>query len=74
VAAHYAVASQHVAAAEGRERWRLLRQMCGDAVRLRRSDHNDERMELQRERMAVNLQVAEIKARARLPNEPPDQG
>jgi len=69
VAAHYAVSSQRVAAAEGGEQWRLLRQMCGDVVRLRRTDHSTERMDLQRERLTVSLQIAEIKAQLRASRE-----
>lgn len=72
VAAHYAASSQHVAAAEGREQWRLLRQMCDDVVRLRRTDHSTERMDLQRQRMGIALQIAELKSH-RLPPEGADQ-
>jgi len=49
VAAHYAVVGGDMTAAEGTERWRLLRIMCADVSALRRGDHSAKRLELVRE-------------------------
>ncbi|MEP6670720.1 MAG: hypothetical protein ABJF10_16295 [Chthoniobacter sp.] len=61
VAARYAVATRRVAEAEGDEGWRLLREMCGDVVDLRRGDHSAQRLDLERERVAVGRNDAEMK-------------
>jgi hypothetical protein len=42
--ARYAVATRRVAETGGREGWRLLREMCGDIVELRKDDHTEERL------------------------------
>ncbi|MCE9609886.1 MAG: hypothetical protein K8R23_06715 [Chthoniobacter sp.] len=51
VAARYAVATRRVAEAEGAEGWRLLRELCGDLVELRRGDHSAQRLRMERERL-----------------------
>ena len=49
--ARYAVATRRVAETEGAEGWRLLRELCGDIVELRRGDHSAERLRMERERL-----------------------
>jgi hypothetical protein len=51
VAARYAVATRRVAEAEGVEGWKLLRELCGDLVELRRGDHSAQRLRMERERL-----------------------
>ena len=51
VAARYAVATRRVAEAGGVEGWRLLRELCGDIVELRRGDHSAQRLRMERERL-----------------------
>jgi len=53
LAARYAVATRRVAEAEGQEGWRLLREMCGDIVELRKGNHSAERLQIDRERLAA---------------------
>ena len=53
LAARYAVATRRVAEAESAEGWRLLRELCGDIVELRRGDHSAERLWLERERLEL---------------------
>ncbi len=61
VAVHYAMATRQVAQAEGPEGWRLLREMCGDIVQLRRGDHSAQRLDLDRERAAGAAHDADMK-------------
>ena len=56
VAARYAVATRRVAEAEGVEGWRLLRELCGDLVELRRGDHSAQRLRMERERLEFDRQ------------------
>jgi hypothetical protein len=56
VAARYAVATRRLAAADDEEAWRLLREMCGDVVQLRRRDYAAQRLELDRQRQERPLQ------------------
>jgi hypothetical protein len=51
MAARFAVATRRVAEAEGPEGWRLLHEMCGDLVELRRGDHSAERLRMEREQL-----------------------
>ena len=51
LAARYAVATRRVAETEGAEGWRLLRELCGDIIELRRGDHSAQRLRMERERM-----------------------
>jgi hypothetical protein len=60
-AARYAVATRRVAETEGPEGWRLLREMCGDIVELRRGDHSAQRLFLERERAAAQARDADMK-------------
>src|SRR5207253_2748822 len=55
LAARYAVATRRVAETEGPEGWRLLRELCGDIVELRRGDHSAQRLRLERERLDFEL-------------------
>jgi len=50
LAARYAVATRRVAEAEGVEGWKLLHELCGDLVELRRGDHSAQRLRMERER------------------------
>ena len=66
VAARYAVATRRVAETEGEEGWRLLREMCGDIVGLRRGDHSAQRLNLERERVATATCDAEMRWKRRI--------
>jgi phage terminase Nu1 subunit (DNA packaging protein) len=59
LAARYAVATRRLAETSGPEGWRLLREMCGDIVELRKGDHSAERLRLDRERLALAKEKAE---------------
>jgi hypothetical protein len=59
LAARYAVATRRVAETGGREGWRLLREMCGDVVELRKGDHSAERLRIERERLELERKNAE---------------
>jgi hypothetical protein len=61
LAARYAVATRQVAATEGPKGWRMLREMCGDIVELRRGDHSAQRLQLERERVATQALDAHLK-------------
>jgi hypothetical protein len=58
LAARYAAATRRVAETGGREGWHLLREMCGDIVELRKGDHSAERLQIERERLALERQNA----------------
>ncbi len=45
------LATRRVAEAGDVEGWRLLRELCGDLVELRRGDHSAERLRMERERL-----------------------
>lgn len=49
----YAMASRQIDEADGSKRWRMLREMCTDIVELRRGDHNIQRLEVERDRVAA---------------------
>ncbi len=51
LAARYAVTTRQVAAAEGAEGWRLLRELCADIVELRRGDHSAAKLRLEQDRL-----------------------
>jgi hypothetical protein len=57
--ARYALATRRVAETRGREGWRLLREMCGDIVALRKGDHTAERLQIERERLELERKNAE---------------
>src|SRR6266567_6492573 len=57
--ARYALATRRVAETGGREGWRLLREMCGDIVALRKGDHTAERLEIERERLELEKEKVE---------------
>jgi len=44
---------------EGQEGWRLLREMCGDIVELRKGNHSAERLQIDRERLALEKEQGE---------------
>lgn len=53
IAARYAVATRRLATGKSPEQWRLLREMCGDVIELRRGDHSAKRLALERTRVAT---------------------
>lgn len=53
LAARYAIATRSLAAQDGQEQWRQLREFCEDVVELRRGDHSAERLRLEREQFEV---------------------
>ena len=57
----YAVATRRLVQTEGPEHWRLLRELCGDVVELRRGDHSARRLELERSRVAAAEREADMK-------------
>jgi len=57
--ARYALATRRVEETGGREGWRLLREMCGDIVELRKGDHTAERLQIERERLELEKEKAE---------------
>ncbi len=57
--ARYALATRRVAETGGRQGWRLLREMCGDIVELRKGDHTAERLQIERERLELEKEKAE---------------
>lgn len=57
----YALATRRLLQTEGPEQWRLLRELCGDVVELRRGDHNARRLELERARVAAIERDADLK-------------
>ena len=67
LAARYAVATRRVAETGGREGWRLLREMCGDVVELRKGDHSAERLRIERERLELEKAKSEEQIRQKLP-------
>ena len=67
LAARYAVATRRVAETGGREGWRLLREMCGDVVELRKGDHSAERLRIDRQRLELEKAKSEEQIRQKLP-------
>jgi len=68
--ARYAVATRRVAETGGREGWRLLREMCGDIVELRKGDHTAERLQIERERLELEKEKTEKRIREKLQESP----
>jgi hypothetical protein len=66
LAARYAVATRRVAETGGREGWRLLREMCGDIVELRKGDHTAERLQIERERLELEKEQSEKRVREKV--------
>src|SRR5439155_6329309 len=64
--ARYALATRRVAKTGGREGWRLLREMCGDIVELRKGDHTAERLQIERERLQLEKDKAEKRMREKI--------
>src|SRR6266403_3185331 len=65
--ARYALATRRGAETGGRQGWRLLREMCGDIVALRKGDHTVERLRIDRERLELEQAKSEEQIRQRLP-------
>lgn len=61
IAARYTVATRTVAQTEGPEGWRLLRELCGDIIELRRGDHSAERLRMDRERLDLDRERDRVK-------------
>jgi hypothetical protein len=59
IAARYALATCALSAQDGPEQWRRLREVCADAVQLRRGDQAAERLRLDRDRLARHHQPVE---------------
>jgi len=66
LAARYAVATRRMAETGGREGWRLLREMCGDIVELRKGDHTAERLLIERERLDLEKEKTEERIREKI--------
>jgi hypothetical protein len=66
LAARYAVATRRVAETGEREGWRLLREMCGDIVELRKGDHTAERLQIERERLELEKGKTEKRMREKI--------
>lgn len=66
LAARYTVATRRVAETGGREGWRLLREMCGDIVELRKGDHSAERLQIERERLVLEKEKTEKHIREKI--------
>jgi hypothetical protein len=66
LAARYAVATRRVAETGGREGWRLLREMCGDIVELRKGDHTAERLQIERQRLELEKENTKERMREKI--------
>jgi hypothetical protein len=66
LAARYAVATRRMAETGGREGWRLLREMCGDIVELRKGDHTAGRLQIERERLELEKEQSEKRVREKV--------
>ena len=66
LAARYAVATRRLLETEGPEQWRLLRELCGDVVELRRGDHSAKRLEIERKRLEAYEYDVETKGKRKL--------
>jgi hypothetical protein len=66
LAARYAVATRRVAETGGRDGWRLLRELCGDIVELRKGDHTAERLQIERERLELEKEKTEKQIREKI--------
>jgi hypothetical protein len=64
--ARYAVATRRVAETGGREGWRLLREMCGDIVELRKGDHTAERLQIERQRLELENENTKERMREKI--------
>ena len=66
VAARYVVATKALSEADGEERWRLLREFCNDLVALRKGDHSQERLKVERERLGQLERELELKHESKI--------
>jgi hypothetical protein len=66
VAARYVVATKALSEADGEENWRLLREFCNDLVALRKGDHSQERLKVERERLGQLERELELKRQSKL--------
>jgi len=70
VTASYCIHREKISDPEGDVHWKLLHQMCRDVVALRRSDHRDQRLELERERQEFTRNTKRPEGRSN-PETPP---
>jgi hypothetical protein len=66
VVARYAVATRRVAETGRREGWRLLHELCGDIVELRKGDHSAVRLQIERERLELEKEQSEKRVREKV--------
>lgn len=66
LASRYAMATRSMAEAGGREGWRLLREMCGDIVELRKGDHSAERLQIEWERIELEKEKTDKRMQEKL--------
>jgi hypothetical protein len=66
VAARYVVATKALSEADGEENWRLLREFCNDLVALRKGDHSQERLKVERERLGQLERELELKRESKV--------
>jgi hypothetical protein len=66
VVARCAVATRVVAETGGQEGWRLLRELCGDIVELRKGDHSAVRLQIERERLELEKEQSEKRVREKV--------
>ncbi len=64
LSARYALATREVAAAEGPEAWKLLRQLCGDVAKLRRVEQQEERLALLGQKLDLEKERVEVQREA----------
>lgn len=60
--------ASHAASPEtdGRTGWRLLREMCGDIVELRKGDHSAERLQIEWERIEMEKEKSDKRMQEKL--------
>ena len=49
----YVVTTREIEATDGPESWRMLRQMCGDVTKLRRTEQHERRLEIEQQRADI---------------------
>ena len=74
LAARYAMATRRVAEVDGPKGWRLLREMVGDIVEVRRGDHRAQRLERERERVAAATREPDLKWKRKIIGGPDKAG
>lgn len=66
LAVRYMLASRTLSESSGPQQWKMLRELCGDIVELRRGDHSMRRIELERQRVAAAERDADLKWKRRV--------